>query len=132
MSRLLAADTALNLFRGHRHTTAHAAGFAGQLSLSALTVFDIELWVLNARTASRFTSLYLPFMTQFRVLDVTQRLMSAAARLTRHLPVANRPRYRVPAVLAATALEHKLILVTHDRTPYSTFAGLTFEDWSVP
>lgn len=132
MTRLLAQDTALGLFRGHRRITARAAQRAGELSLSAVTVFDIRLWLYNPRTPSHFVSEYLPFMQRFQVRDVTDRIASEAAGLTRFFPVPDRARHRVAALLAATALEHDLVLVTHDQAPFAAFPGLAFEDWTVP
>lgn len=132
MSHLLAPDVALRLFRGHHRVVAHAAGHAGAISLSAVTVFDLHVWVFNPRTPSRFASLYPGFIRQFQIREVTARIADEAAALTRFLAIARRARSLPHAVVAATALEHQLTLVTHDQAPFAAFPGLAFEDWTVP
>jgi tRNA(fMet)-specific endonuclease VapC len=132
MSYLLAQDACLRVLRRQRRTTARAQQEAGRLSISALSVFDLLVWIINPRTPSAIMSAYQTFLQQVTVRPIDAAIATRAITLGRYLASGTRVRWRVPLLIAATALELGLTLVTRQVAFYAAFPGLTVEDWSAP
>ncbi len=130
MDYLLDDDTVISLIRGNRKVVARARQEAGHLRLSTLTTFDVEIWLTNSKTPTRYLPVFQQFMGRYAVRDVTDDIAHRAANFRQHIRPKNPTRYRVQLILAATAHELKLTLVTRDPTFYAAFPNLTVEDWS--
>lgn len=130
MDYLLDTTTFVAWVRGHRRVTARATREAGHLAVSALTIFDAVIWLTNGPTPTRHLAAYQQLKGRYAVRDVTADIAHRAGICRHQLPNRNPVQYRVQLLLAATAHELKLVLVTRNPTLYASFPSLTVEDWS--
>lgn len=132
MSFLLHRDTCAAHLRGVRRVSNRLLQNIGDLRVSAVTVMELELWLLQPQTPFRCNQAYGVFLQQVAVLDVDDAIAHRAAQLASRL-VGQRP--RLPALhclVAATARVHDLTLVTHAVQRFAQIPGLTVVDWMVP
>jgi tRNA(fMet)-specific endonuclease VapC len=104
----------------------------GKLQISAVTVMALELWLLRKRTPSRHLQGYGAMMRQLAVLNVDELIAHRAAVLGANLHSQGSRWAVVDLLVAATAVSHGSILVTHDIQQFSQIPGLNVVDWSVP
>ena len=67
-----------------------------------------------------------------QVLPITDAIFDRAADLWVTAQAKGRPQKDADLLIAATALEHGLMLVTGNTADYSWISGLTLEDWRQP
>lgn len=132
MSQLLDTDTCTLIIRQVPPASDHFARRTGPLYLCAVSITELEIWLLRRRTPLRYQQPYFSVQQAVTVLDVTERIAHRAALLS---VGSGRRGLRFglgDALVAATALEHGLTLVTHSTQRFANVAGLTVLDWAVP
>jgi predicted nucleic acid-binding protein len=130
MSYLLDHPICSGWLRGHKRILPRIALHAGQLHVSALSLMMVERWLLLASTPSRFMQGFNAFVRDISVVNVNDPIAHRAAMLELQLRRQKRLSV-VPLIVAATALERGLTLVTHD-ADFQLVPGLTLVDWSIP
>lgn len=106
--------------------------YYGRLHLSAITVGELRAWALRKSAPP----------TRIKDLDA---LLRVVVVLGVTLPVADRfgalraaqldsglPMPQLDLLIAATALEHQLIVVTHNTRHFAAIPGLQLVDWLAP
>lgn len=132
MSFLLHRDTCAAFVKHGRLVTGHFLQHRGELRISAVTVMELEIWLLNKRTPGRYLQGYGAMMQQVAVLDVNDPIAHRAATLGTQLYGRGVRITSMNLLVAATALEHALTLVTHASRAFAAVPGLASADWLVP
>lgn len=102
-----------------------------QFSFSSITRYEV-LRGLKAKGASRQLQQFATFCQHCQIFPITDVIFDRAADLWVATHAAGRPIKDADLLIAATALEHGLTLVTGNANDFSWIAGLTLEDWRQP
>jgi tRNA(fMet)-specific endonuclease VapC len=104
----------------------------GGLHLSAVTLAELEVWLLRRRTPQRYRQGYWSLRRTVTTLDLGRRSAKKAGRVGAELYDRGSPMDLPDLLIAATALVHNLALVTHNTRDFAYVSGLTIVDWLVP
>ncbi len=106
--------------------------YTGGLCMSAITLGELYTWALRAKTPPSRLQDVLLLLQDVIVLDVTPDVARKFGEVRAGLLDVGKPAPSVDLLLAATALAHGLILVTHNVADYANVPGLTVVDWLTP
>lgn len=101
-----------------------------EIGISALTLADLLQAARRSRKLADNLRLVQEFAAPLAVLPFDAAAADTAARLQAEAPTETRGRASWDLLLAATALERGLTLVTPDLRAFSRVPGLFVEDWS--
>jgi predicted nucleic acid-binding protein len=133
MSHLLDSDTCTAIIRNTPLEVGQAASrHRGRLHASVISVTELEVWLLRRRTPLRYSYGFLGLMQVIALIDVNEAIAHRAALVTRELARQGQRMGVEDTLIAATALERGLTLVTRSPVSFSRISGLTVVDWSVP
>jgi tRNA(fMet)-specific endonuclease VapC len=104
----------------------------GNLHISAVTVMNLEMWLLRPGTPGRFLKPYGALMQQITVVSVDDPIAHQAARVGARLRTQGQRVNALDLLVVATALVRGWVLVTHQGRFFANVPGLTTADWSVP
>lgn len=102
-----------------------------KFTFSAITRYEI-LRGLKAKAATRQIGQFAAFCQQSEILALDDSIFNRAADLWATTHAAGRPKKDADLLIAATALEHGLTLVTGNAGDFSWIAGLNLDDWRLP
>jgi tRNA(fMet)-specific endonuclease VapC len=104
----------------------------GRLAVSTITVGELYVWTHRSHApADRLGSLQ-SLLNDMTVLDVTHEVAARFGAIRAELLDRGRPIPQLDLFIAATALVHNLVLVTHNVKDFSGIADLTVVDWLEP
>ena len=132
MSYLLHTDTCSSIIRDVQVVRGRFAGHPVGLFVSAVSLTGLEIWLLRPRTPLRHRTGYFNSQQGVTILDVTEPIAHRAAMIDSGLRGAGQRLGLADLLIAATALERGLTLVTHSTRRFAGIAGLTVIDWAVP
>ena len=132
MSYLLHTDTCASMIRDVPAVRGHFALHPVGLLVSAVSLVGLEIWLLRPRTPLRHRTGYFNFQQGVTVLDLTEPIAHRAAMIDSALRTQGQRLGLADLLIAATALERGLTLVTHSTRRFAGVAGLTALDWAVP
>lgn len=104
----------------------------GRLHISAITLGELSTWASRKNASPKRLAMLQVLLSDLVVLDVDAQVARRFGQLRAALLDAGQPTAEMDLLIAATALEHGLVLVTHNVVDYANIAGLTIEDWLVP
>jgi predicted nucleic acid-binding protein len=104
----------------------------GGLHTSAVTLAELEVWLLRRATPSRFRQGYWSLRRNVTILDLGRRIARRAGRIGADLKDQGLKMALPDLLIAATALVHNLTLVTHNTSDFVNVPGLTMTDWMIP
>jgi tRNA(fMet)-specific endonuclease VapC len=135
MSRLLDTDILSEVLKQkHPIVVQKATAYlqAHQLfTFSAFTRYE-AVRGLKAKRATRQLQQFATFCLQSRILAITDEILDRAADLWVTADSTGNPKRDADLIIAATALEHGLVLATGNTRHFSWIMGLTVEDWRQP
>jgi predicted nucleic acid-binding protein len=132
MSFLLHRDTCIAAIRGVRRVANRLIQHRGSLHVSAVTVLNLEMWLLRPGTPERLIQPYGALMQQITVADVDDPIAHQAARVGVRFRTQGQKVSAIDLLVAATALVRGWALVTHQGSFFANVPGLTTADWTVP
>ncbi len=101
-----------------------------RLAYSAMTVYEI-IRGMRARAATRQLSEFLKLVNTSDVLPVSMPVLMRAGELWAEARNAGHPHNDADLIIASTALETGLVLVTGNANHFSWINGLQMSDWRV-
>src|SRR5262249_24475783 len=131
MTYLLNQDTCIAHLKGNRRVTNRIQRAAGQLHLGAITIFTLERWLFTPAGTGPLLSGYGVFVRIWQLLAIDDDIAHRAASLELHLRRAGHRLGVTDLLVAATALERRLTLVTRQAS-FSHVQGLTLANWFAP
>jgi tRNA(fMet)-specific endonuclease VapC len=130
---LLDTDVLSEVLKGkHRQVAQSAEQYVREhqrFTFSAITLYEIERGLL-ARRATRMLAQFDEIVRSSRVLPVSTPVLRRAARLWADAKTAGQPQNDADLLIAATALEDGLSLVTGNRRHFDWIPGLELESWA--
>lgn len=109
-----------------------AAQSAGDIAVGAITAADLYYGAARSANPAAGYAQTAAFTSQFTVLDVTEAVAAIYGTIRADLERAGTIIGPNDLLIAATALEHGLILVTHNTKEFSRVPGLVLDDWEIP
>jgi tRNA(fMet)-specific endonuclease VapC len=135
MSRLLDTDILSEALKQKHPIVVHKATAYLQahrrLTFSALTRYKVVRG-LKAKRATRQLQRFATFCQHSLILPITDDFLDRAADLWVTANRTGQPRRDADLIIAATAVEHGLILSTGNAKHFSWITGLGVEDWRQP
>ena len=132
MSYLLDTNICSWYLKGHARVHSRFMQYAGRLSLSVVTVAELRVWQLRSQIGAAKSQLMSEMYHDVTVLDVTPAVALKFAELRSALLDVGRPVPLFDLLIAATALVHDLVLVTHNVRDFAGIPDLTVIDWLEP
>lgn len=133
MTYLLDTDTCIQLLRGAKATVAHAAEHPPvDLAVSVITQYELLLGVEKCPVAwqKKESGKVRLLINQLHALPFTSETAGHAAALRAALEASGQSIGPMDVLIAATALEHDLTIVTSNLTEFRRVPGLRCEAWS--
>ncbi len=112
------------------HATAYVTLY-GRFTFSSMTRYEVVRG-LKAKQAARQLQQFDAFCQHSLILPVTDAVLDRTADLWATANAAGHPRDDADLIIAATAIEHGLILVTGNGSHFGWISGLTVQDWRQP
>lgn len=132
MSFLLNRDPCVAFLRNSPRLVNRFARRRGSLVVSAATVMSLELWLLRVNTPVNLSFGYRAMTQLVAVANIDEAIAHRAASIGSNLYAQGRRPNTVEFLVAGTAVERGLTLVTRNGTPYANIPGLTVVDWLAP
>ena len=132
MSYLLDTNICSWYLKGHGRVQGRFMQYAGRQSLSVVTVAELRVWQLRSHVGAAKSQLMSDMYNDVTVLDVTPEVALKFAELRSALLDVGRPVPLFDLLIAATALVHDLVLVTHNVRDFAGIPDLTVIDWLEP
>lgn len=129
MSFLLDTDTCSAHLKSNFVVTGKLLVHAGHLHISTVTQGELLTWALRAKAPPQRRQAVLDFFDDVVVLDVTPGVAAKFAEVRAHLLDIGHPGPDLDLLIAATALVHDLMLITHNVRDFVSIPGLKIEDW---
>jgi len=112
--------------RGRQPYTEAIACRAGEgLAISIITVAELQEGVILAKDRERAAQSLAAFLTSVTILSVEEETCRIFGELSAELRSKGNHPGDFDTLIAATALQHKLTVLTTDADDFSRFAGLT-------
>ncbi len=102
-----------------------------QFTFCAITRYEVVRG-LKAKKADRQLQQFATFCQHCQILPIAETIFDRAADLWVNANNIGKPQKDADLLIAATALEHGLTLVTGNTKDFSWIAGLALEDWRQP
>ena len=102
-----------------------------QFTFSSMTRYEVVRG-LKEKAAPRQLQQFATFCGHSVILPISESILDRAAHLWVTARQAGTPKKDADLIIAATALEHGLGIVTGNAIDFSWIAGLTLEDWRLP
>lgn len=129
---LLDSDTCTAYLRGNRRIVRRFAANAGTMSFPVVALITMRSWMLRTGTTLQFARSYFAMLQVLTRLPVTEAIGHRAAALKPALMRAQAKLLLGDLLIAGTALEHQLTLVTRSVKQFSVVPGLTLVNWALP
>jgi tRNA(fMet)-specific endonuclease VapC len=131
MSFLLDTDICSAVLKSTRLTHRYLQHL-GQLHISAITLAELHTWALRRKAPRRRREGIRDLLRDVAVLDVTSGVSLRFGELQAALLDSGQPAPEMDLLIAATALDHNLTLVTRNAKDYANIPGLRCDDWLAP
>lgn len=127
---LLDTDVLVRHFRGHPQVASRMEEYQqhhAEFDLSVISYYELER---GAETNPRKYQLWRRFIGLCHIIELDQAVADTAAQIYKTLAPRGDLIADADLLIAATALTHGLMLVTHNTQHFSRVTGLQIEDWS--
>jgi tRNA(fMet)-specific endonuclease VapC len=129
VSYLLDTDTCSAHLRENPAVTGRILKYSGRICLSMISVGELMTWALRKTASPRRLQGVQELMRDATLLDVTEDVANRFGLLRAQLLDAGRPTPDMDLWIAATAIVHDLVLVTHNTQDFAHVPGLHLDDW---
>jgi tRNA(fMet)-specific endonuclease VapC len=132
VSFLIDTDICSSYLRQRSQIVARFHQYLGRLRISVITLGELRTWALRRNSSpSRRTDLD-DLLRIVTVVDVNQAVADRFGDLRAFQLDAGTPTPSLDLFIAATALIHQLVVVTHNTKHYASIPGLQLVDWLLP
>jgi tRNA(fMet)-specific endonuclease VapC len=132
MTFLVDTDIASSFIRKNRLVRNRFRQHAGQVSLSAISVAELKVWLHRTNTPPKFVNELPALLQQVQVVLVDDAVAQRAGLIGAGLLDLGLTIAMPDLLIAATALLLGLVLVTHNTQDFAHVPGLTVVGWLVP
>lgn len=132
MKYLLDTDTCIALLRGHQPAVERAEAVSpDELGVSSITRYELRYGALrcSGKRRSKESRKVTLFLDLLHELPFTNATAEEAAEIRYSLESSGHPIGPMDTLIAATAIESGLTLVTGNQREFSRIKGLALENW---
>jgi tRNA(fMet)-specific endonuclease VapC len=129
---LLDTDTIWLHLRGATRVTDAMHAAVGKLYASVVTLAELTAWIERRNTPRSMRAGIAALAPDIVWLPMTDKIAGHGGELRAKSYDAGQPLPMIDLLIAATALEHGLAVVTHNVRHYQSVSGLAVEDWANP
>jgi tRNA(fMet)-specific endonuclease VapC len=127
---LLDTDTVIYFFKGIGGVSQRLLDTEPALvSVSAVTVYGLEYGIAKSSNPRKRHTQFLHFMDEIETIPFGPREAAAAGAIRSALEKKGKPIGPYDILIAATAVAHNRILVTHNTREFKHIRGCVVEDW---
>lgn len=131
MKYLLDTNACSEYLRGRNPVTFKVRQHCGDCAVSAISATELFVWGFRTKSSNRWLPAIESFLSGVLIQDVTLDISRAAGSLRANLLVSGQPAPPQDLLIAATAIVHGMVLVTHNVRDFHTLVGLQLEDWQI-
>jgi tRNA(fMet)-specific endonuclease VapC len=106
--------------------------YAGRIHLSIISLGELYTWTARRHASPQRLRRLLDLLNDVTVLDADAAVAHKFGEVRAHLLDIGLSTQPTDLFIAATALVHGLIVVTHNTRHYARVPGLTVVDWMIP
>lgn len=132
MSYLLDTDICSAYLKGSPIVEGQFVRHIGRLHISAVSVGELYSWVLRAEASPQRLQGLLDLLSDVTILPVDHSVARRFGEVRAALLDQGRPTPSMDLLIASTAWEYGLTLVTHNLQDFSHIPGLAVIDWLAP
>lgn len=132
MPYLIDTDICSAHLRNVQGVTSRFLQHSGQLSISVLTFGELLSWTLRSKSPAKYQQALLNLIADVNLLDVDRTVAQRFGEIRARLLDQGTTIASIDLMIAATALEHGLTVVTHNVQHFAKVPGLIVEDWLSP
>jgi tRNA(fMet)-specific endonuclease VapC len=117
--------------KGDKNTLSHIKNCSPtDLSISSITAFEIEYGLLiNAAAAKKLKKPIHDFLSVISIIPYTEKDALISAKIRAKLKKQGNPIGSYDVLIASTALQNKLILITSNVNEFSRIDNLKIQNW---
>ena len=104
----------------------------GSLYLSTISLAELYAWVSRKKSPPRHLDGLMAFLSDVTILDVDHEVARCFGQLRGNMLDRGQVVPGMDLLIAATALVHGLVMVTHNTKHFIDIPGLNVEDWLAP
>lgn len=131
MSYLIDTDICSAHLRDVRVVEKRFVQYAGRLHISTISLAELYAWVSRAKSPPRHREGLMALLSDLAILDVDHDVARRFGELRGKMLDRGQVAPSTDLLIAATALEHGLTLVTHNTKHFVDIPGLIIEDWLI-
>ena len=132
MSFLVDTDICSAHLKGNRAVSNRFLQYTGGLHICTVTLGELYTWALRATAPPRRLQALEELVGEMTVLDVTHGVARRFGEVRATLLDRGLPPPDLDLLIAATALEHDLTVVTHNTQDFVNVPGVRLADWTLP
>lgn len=132
MSFLIDTDTCSAHIKGDRRVVNRFLQYGGRLFISMITMAELYVWASRTKAPPHRQQDVKDLLTHCTLLELSHDVARKYGEVQARLMDRGLPAPQMDLLIAATALTHGLVLITHNMNHYSNVSGLTIDDWLVP
>lgn len=133
MSFLIDTDICSAYLKNRRGLSHRFIQHSGRLYVSAITVGELFTWAFRRTTpAPTMAAIMSQLMPHVQILDFDADCAHQFGLIRAHLLNRGRRVEAIDLLIAATALVHQFIVVTHNTADFQLVPGLQLDDWLQP
>lgn len=129
MNFLVDTNICSEYVKGNRDVWSKFMQYSGGLAISVITAGELWTWVSHTSSSSRSRKAISEFIDLMDVVDIDLAIALKFGTLRGEMLDKGLPLPDMDALIAATALQANLTLVTHNVTDFQSIPNLRIEDW---
>ena len=129
MNFLVDTNICSEYVKGNRDVWSKFMQYSGGLAISVITAGELWTWVSRTSSSSRSRKAISEFIDLMDVVDIDLAIALKFGTLRGEMLDKGLPLPDMDALIAATALQANLTLVTHNVTDFQSIPNLRIEDW---
>jgi tRNA(fMet)-specific endonuclease VapC len=129
MSFLIDTDTCSAHLRGNGRVSGRFLQYTGRLNLSTITRGELLCWTLRRKSPAKYREGLQKVFLDVSLLPFDHVVADRFGEVRAGLLDTGTPIAPFDVMIAATALVHGLVVVTHNRKHFDPIPGVVVEDW---
>jgi len=130
MKYVLDANTLIYFFKNQGQVAQRLmACHSSEIAVPAIVYYELKVGIAKSNAPQKRLEQLTSFISQVSVLPFTEKEADVAAIIRARLEQNGTPIGPLDTLIAATALAHDAVLITHNTAEFTRVLGLKHSDW---